>query len=248
MAQEEKGFKPDFENGGFWEYYKDLERQFESFLEYVPYLKDNESTYSFRLANIIVAIGAHIDSALKKIAEDPNFSGKYPEMINPKVKKGKNKGGPRDQELMDYYPISEEYKLYEKVVVFKCLPYRENVSPFKEYQKELGKVPYWWSSYNGIKHNFGNNFKIADIKTIRDALAGAFLLNVIYEPATNRLDKYGLVKDKYPRSCVKENNFFRGKCRQTKFTAIPDYAFDCFIETPLFIYTFDYEKVKDTTL
>jgi len=93
MAQEEKGFKPNFDNGGFWDYYKDIERQFESFLEYVPYLKDNENTYSFRLANIILAIGArayrqnvytfdllvgsslHVYSTLLKtltIEEDPN--------------------------------------------------------------------------------------------------------------------------------------------------------------------------------
>jgi hypothetical protein len=58
--EEEQEFNPTFENRGFWEYYKDLERQFENFLNYVPYLKDNESTYSFRLANILLGIGAHI--------------------------------------------------------------------------------------------------------------------------------------------------------------------------------------------
>ena len=31
-------FTPTFENGGYWEYYKDLEGQFENFLESVPYL------------------------------------------------------------------------------------------------------------------------------------------------------------------------------------------------------------------
>jgi hypothetical protein len=57
---EQQGFNPTFENGGFWEYYKDLERQFENFLNYVPYLKDNENTYSFRLANLLLSIGAWI--------------------------------------------------------------------------------------------------------------------------------------------------------------------------------------------
>ena len=28
--EKEKGFNPTFENGGYWEYYKDLERQFEA--------------------------------------------------------------------------------------------------------------------------------------------------------------------------------------------------------------------------
>jgi len=35
----------NFENGIFWELYKDLERQFQDFLEYVPYLSGNEKAY-----------------------------------------------------------------------------------------------------------------------------------------------------------------------------------------------------------
>jgi len=50
-----KKFKPTFANGGFWEHYKDLERQFENFLDYVPCFEDNENTYSFRLANLLLA-------------------------------------------------------------------------------------------------------------------------------------------------------------------------------------------------
>jgi hypothetical protein len=242
--ERQQGFNPTFENRGFWEYYKDLERQFENFLNYIPYLKDNENTYSFRLANILLGIGAHIDSALKKIAEDSSFSGKYPEMKKPKVKKGEHKGEPRDQELIDYYPISEEYVLYEMTVVFKCLPKRENVVPFEKYRKELGKVPYWWTVYNQVKHNFSENFKKANLKTVRDALAGAFLLNVIHEPAAIELFKFSLLKPKYlPIVAIEEKyDKFRGLDQhkdRPSWNPIDD-AFT--IETPLFI--FDFEEAK----
>ena len=115
MSEKERPpkFIPTFENGGYWEYYKDLERQFENFLEQVPYLKGNEVTYSFRLANLILAIGAHIDSALKEIAAYPFFSSNYPDMLNPKIEKGPNKGKPRKPSITDYYPISEKYNLFE---------------------------------------------------------------------------------------------------------------------------------------
>jgi len=73
MAKEEKGFNPTFENGGYWEYYKDLERQFENFLDYVPYLEGNEKTYSFRLASILLSIGSHVDSAFKEMSKYPDF-------------------------------------------------------------------------------------------------------------------------------------------------------------------------------
>ena len=53
--EEHQEFNPTFENGGFWEYYKDLERQFEDFLVFVPYLRGNEKTYSFKLLNIFLS-------------------------------------------------------------------------------------------------------------------------------------------------------------------------------------------------
>lgn len=243
MAKKEKWFDPTFKNGGYWEWYKDLERQFENFLQYVPYLEGNEDTYSFRLANLILAIGAHIDSALKEIANYSAFSTKYPEMINPRIEKGPNKGQPRNPVITDYYPISEEYKLYEKIVVFKRLPERDNVLPFKEYQKS-GKrklKPYWWTTYNKVKHNFSKNFKKATLKTVRDALAGAFLLNVIHEPASLRLFNYGLLKPKYPPKGMWETIYDKFKGHEIYPERPKGELENPFtIETPLFIY--DYEK------
>jgi len=46
----------NFEKGIFWELYGDLERQFENFLDYVPYLEANENTYSFKLLNLILRL------------------------------------------------------------------------------------------------------------------------------------------------------------------------------------------------
>ena len=239
---QQQGFNPTFENGGFWEYYKDLERQFEDFLVYVPYLEGNEETYSFRLANLLLSIGAHIDSALKEIAKYSDFSIKYPEMVNPTTKKGK----PRNPIITDYYPISEEYILPKQVVTFKCLPNRENIFPFENYTRQSGNnLPYWWTAYNNVKHHFDEGFKEAKLKTVRDALAGAFLLNVIFEPSTNRLEKYGIVKDKYQLvGHKKERIFSKRKFMDIQHTHVPD-SNNCIIETPLFIYEYVYEKPKE---
>ena len=61
-------FKATFENGGFWEYYLDLENQFVDFLDYVPYLDRNERTCSFRLGNLLLNLGGHVDSVFKEMA------------------------------------------------------------------------------------------------------------------------------------------------------------------------------------
>jgi hypothetical protein len=101
-------FTPTFENGGYWEYYRDLERQFENFLEFVPYLSGNENTYSFRLANLILAIGAHIDSAFKEMARYSEFLTKYPLILT------KPSGKPKKPTIRDYYDLAVEYKLAQR--------------------------------------------------------------------------------------------------------------------------------------
>ena len=242
--QSKKGFNPTFDNGGFWEYYRDLERQFEDFLGYVPYLDGNEKTYSFRLANLLLSIGAHIDSALKEIAKHSPFRSKYPEMLNPLGKDGES----RYPTIRDYYPISEEYKLPEQVAVFKCLPSRENILPFEKYFRESGKgkLPYWWKAYNNIKHNFNENFKEAKLITVRDALAGAFLLNVIHEPSALRLFDYGLLKPNYPQGTTFFEPIFdpfRGKQHQERPPNCKPIEDAYTMETSLFAY--DYEKAKN---
>jgi hypothetical protein len=229
-------FTPTFENGGYWEYYRDLERQFENFLEFVPYLSGNENTYSFRLANLVLAIGAHVDSAFKEIAKYPDFSVRYPEILNPKTKTGKK----RKSNITDYYPISEAYKLSQRKVMFKCLPEREPIIPFQQYTKVGGKVitPDWWQVYNSVKHKFSENFGKATLRNTRDALVGAFLLNIIHTPAYIRLVEYRIVTpDPIGRT---EFTLIAGWQDRFKQDAKKDERFG-FIETPLFSYKY-YEE------
>jgi hypothetical protein len=245
MTTPPKGFSPTFENRGFWEYYKDLERQFEESLVYVPYLEGNEGTYSFRLANLIVSIGAHIDSAFKEIARYPPFENKYPLIL-------KNADGKlKKPTIWDYYPLAEELHLSKQKVTFKRLPIREELYPFDQYQKTkdgTGKdcitCPNWWNAYNDIKHNFKENFIEAKLISTRDALAAAFLINVAHEPAAKELFKYGLIKPKYLPVVMWEEKYdkFKGleQHKQRPSWEPIDDAFT--IETPLFMY--DYEEAK----
>ena len=192
--------KDAFEEGYFWEYYMDLERQFIEYLNYVPYLEGNEKTYSFRLANLILSIGSHIDSAFKEIARYSEFSGKYPEMLKPKDEYGK----PRFPEIIDYYPINSEYSLSERKIMFKVIPKRVPIKPFENYKEKGQAVPRWWAHHNKIKHNFNKDtFQLANLMTARDALAGAFLLNVAHKPAAVRLSEYNLLIGKHNSHPIK---------------------------------------------
>jgi hypothetical protein len=222
-------FEPTFENGGFWEYYKDLERQFENFLEYVPYLEGNKKTYSFRLASLILSLGAHIDSAFKEVAKFQDFSDKYPR-LRKKAEKGKTG-------ISDYFPLAQSYQLSEREVRFKCLPNGITVIPFKDYLRKKKRVstPYWWRVYNKVKHQFSDNFKKATLRTTRDALAAAFLLNAIHTPSATRLAEFGLVKSKITTEPLNQPDLkvFKENLEKRR-------GYWGSIETPLFIY--DYEQ------
>lgn len=233
MTEKPEEFKPTFENGGFWEYYIDLERQYEDFLKYVPYLKGNKKTYSFRLASMILSIGAHIDSAFKEVANYPDFSAKLPAKSLKKIAKGKST-------IIDYYLLADYYKLPEREVIFKCLPKRIAISPFKKYVKrgERFTTPYWWRVYNKVKHEFSDNFQKATLQTTKDALAGAFLIHVCHIPSAVRLCEYGVLKGqtRKGRKYVQVEANFRISPELVKRSLERNGTYPGFVETSLFIF------------
>ncbi|MCL4430344.1 MAG: hypothetical protein M1167_06285 [Chloroflexi bacterium] len=232
MTEEEKRFNPTFENGGYWEYYKDIERQFESFLEYVPYLEGNEQTYSFKLLNIFLSIGGHVDSAFKEMA-------RYSEFIeNPScveiLKRADEKSGII---VSGVRAFDEIYGLCSKKVTFRCLPERITLTPFST------NKPEWWDYYNEIKHNVSINLKKANLKNVRDALAGAFLLNAIHKPASKRLFEYHMLKPKYQQGTTfwqTINDTFNGQEMYPKRQLGKQLKNPFTLETSLFEY--DYEE------
>ena len=239
-------FRATFENGGFWDYYKDLERQFEDFLKVVPYLDRNKRVCSFRLVNLLLSMGGHVDSAFKEMAKYRKFKfqdtkDKCKEIrqkiknTRERVKKGKSPGDTvKIQECLSAFET--EYQLSNRKVVFKRLPDRENVTPFKPHNPKT-KAPKWWEVYNGLKHNFSNNFEKANLRVTRDALAGAFLLNVIHVPAALRLFQYHILE-------VGAHYEFQGKKVPPTSQMVESYIktkkkFEGSVSTPIFIYDYN---------
>jgi len=191
-----------FTDGTFWELYTDLEFQFQGFLKAVPFTKRNEKTHSFRLLNLILSIGGYIDSAFKEMTRYPDFSRntnckeilKILKESQKRVKLGKN---PFTVSIeLPLKAFDSIYRLSNRKVVFKYLPERVEVVPFTPHNPKT-KAPKWWEIYNGLKHDVGKNIENANLKNTRDALAGAFLLNVIHIPAALRLFRYGVTKTDY---------------------------------------------------
>jgi hypothetical protein len=83
--------------------------------------------------NLILAIGAHVDSAFKEMFRCPDYSAKYSKILK-RVNDGK-------ATITDYRELEKEYCLSKREVVFKRLPERETVLPFQQF--EASKSPEW---------------------------------------------------------------------------------------------------------
>lgn len=182
-------------------------------------------------------MGAHIDSALKEICKYPKFSKKYPK-IKERIEKNK-------ATILDYYPIAEEYCLSERKVGFKRLSKPETIMPFESYIKIENdkKTPYWWTVYNQVKHKFSDNFQKANLENVKNALAGAFLINVIHKPAIKKLVMLGVAKSirqtmpvMYDSVVLDTSSYVSNIDNILVNTIYPPF----FVETDLFF--FNYEK------
>jgi len=230
--------KDNFEEGIFWELYLDLERQFENFLEYVPYMEGNEYTYSFKLLNMILSIGGHVDSAFKEMARYPKFSA------NSECKKILEllKANKTIEITLPLKAIEKEYGISNKRVVFKRLPERQEVVPF-EPRSKTAISPHWWKIYNGLKHDVVVNLQEANLLNTLYALGGAFLINVIHIPAILRFHDFGMLKyllkqksGTYSLSIKKSMGLPRGIIVDMLERKQP---LPFMIETPLFIYEYE---------
>lgn len=194
--------KDNFKNGILWEAYMDLENQLRDFLEYVPYLPGNEKVYSFRLLNLILGVGGYVDSAFKEMAKYRKFTkNKDCKEILRRVKESeknvKNGKPPITIPIsLSLRAFESEYKLSSKEVLFKRLPERDPITPFKPFVLKT-KVPEWWEIYNGLKHNLGKKLKKDSLEVAVQALAAAFLLNARHDPSALRLYKYEVFRVRY---------------------------------------------------
>src|SRR4030042_2154879 len=190
----------NFENGYFWELYIDLEHQLRDFLEYVPYLPGNENTYSFKLLNLILSIGGHVDSALKEMIrykgltfdnDIENIRGRLQRWEDAFASKNKINNSDKVYMPETFAVFEKKYSLSTRNVEYKILPNRQPNHPFMSIKNAPSTG--LWSISHGLKHDVAAALKEATLRNAWDALACAFILNVIHQPAMERLLEYNLL-------------------------------------------------------
>jgi len=180
-----------FETGVAWKIFNETEKELVSFLEIVPFVPKHENVFSFKLFNLILSIGSHIDNIFKAMCRYQKFQNNSDilKIINSK----------RPDITMYRTAFEPIYHLSSKKIYVKKEPinllrdYYKKIIPFYGFNK---KSPSWWNIYNELKHSWfkGYNIYKANINNTLNSLASLFLLLVRHEESWDKLIDYGIIR------------------------------------------------------
>ena len=149
--------------------YKNIEKEFIAFTDYVNMDDRQKGVYSLRIAELILRTAAEIESLCKDIYATLgcDVGGGRFHYDDPCIK-----------EFISRWDIDK--KIVEITHPFVRFSSRELI-PFRDADKKTQGNPnanVWKKSYNDIKHNFRNNMDSANIGAFLEELAALYLLNI----------------------------------------------------------------------
>ena len=160
----------------YWEQYISIEKEFYNTLQYVSLSEDNYNTYSNAYAKIILQIGSEVDILLNYYCRtlDNTFRGK---------------------KIHEYKKIILRHNKYFAKQLIQCRICDISLQPWIDWDRS-DKQPFWWTTYNKIKHDrMGTGeingetkefYKFANLKNALYALSALYqiLIYSYYELAT----------------------------------------------------------------
>ena len=191
----------------YWNYYLDLESQFEKSRRYIDFDASNYSTYSVEYVQLLQAICSEIDVVGKVIAQYNNKDF---------IVKDANitKWGFEVQKCFEGLDLKTIYfDNAKEIVPFRKWKYKNGTTKEKPIVlfDDTYKTPQWWLDYNAVKHARTSvdekaqikNYKKANLKNVIYALGALYILNMIL------LQKFaGLDLDLQKTYSVKESCLF----------------------------------------
>jgi hypothetical protein len=229
-----------FDDGFFWNNYKSIEFDFLEFLEFVPYHKSNLKVYSPKLTGLLLQIGGYIDSAFKDMANYFNTNAEY-------RKKDGTLGRCKTSKIIAN--VKDAYCVFETVYSLSSnngghmiakLDFGDvELHPFQGFSSVF-KSPEWWSAYNKVKHQYSLHYEKASLNNVLEALAGAFLLNVVHYPSIELLWQLGILigglraGKGFTETILDESTL--DSFMQKPVTELQHLNIDVRAETPLFLY------------
>jgi len=141
-----------------WNYFLALENDLQNVSRYIEFKEKNFGTYSIELAHLLLASASEVDVVMKEVCKLLNPS-KDPKNIN------------------DYREIIAKSLPELRREVAYIPRFGLSFKPWTNWTK--AKNPFWWQSYNNVKHQRNNHFEEANLKNVLNSMGG-LLITVIY--------------------------------------------------------------------
>ena len=139
--------------------YYNIYEAMESVFKVVEPTQQNLAVYGHRIREILIVSCTEVEYLLKQFLLD----NKYPK-----------KNGLSTKHYIEALPI---LRLNEYSVVLRMHPELGKFSPFKNWEKNAPTASLdWYESYNSVKHNRGDNFNQATLRSLINSVAAVHIL------------------------------------------------------------------------
>ncbi len=142
-----------------WNYFLALESDLELVARFIEFIEENFKTYSIELAHLLLASSSEIDVIMKELCS----------FLAP---------GEKAENIDDYRNIIKTKKpefIEEPVYISR---YGLSLNPWENWKVE--KNPFWWRSYNNVKHERNIYFNEANLNNVVNALGALLITNFYY--------------------------------------------------------------------
>ena len=141
-----------------WNYFIALEEDLEKVARYIEFDEANYETYSLELAHLLLATASEVDVVLKSLCNMLNSTKEHKNMYHYRTT------------IMAFIPelSNEEVSIPRHGLT---------LTPLINWSND--KAPYWWESYNNVKHHRDEKFSEANLKHTLNAIASLGLI-VLY--------------------------------------------------------------------
>lgn len=170
-----------------WPYYLAFEEDLENISRYIEFSEHNYETYSLELARILLSAASEVDVLLKDISKMIDSESPNRNINDCKAVLKKNRA------FWETSVVSRRFGL--------------TLTPWVNWGGE--ENPYWWRSYNNVKHARSTYFKEANLKNTLNAVAGLLILNIEFAfhqklkvTPDFPIDTATIIRETYPKSHV----------------------------------------------
>jgi hypothetical protein len=143
-----------------WNYFLALESDLENVSRYIEFIDANFDTYSIELAHLLLASSSECDVVLKELCAllSPNERGRKDINFYRSVIKSNLPEFINEPIFINHYNIS--------------------VKPWDNWNGDNN--PYWWTSYNHVKHKRSQCFKEASLRHTISSIGGLLIVCFYY--------------------------------------------------------------------